>query len=146
MMISVTKNNIHTTSHVEEMVLHHASDNPIMFLSISQPWNQVLLHNSPSVWHYQPVSCQKPFLIYCAIWLLTCGASGQSLKLGYCRLAGFSEIFNMWNYAISWPVTGSWTPRLLLMTQMKCDLDPQLPWGPRLITERHLSSTAILGL
>lgn len=145
-MISVTKNNIHTTSHAEETFLHRTFDNPIMFLNISQSWNQVLLHNLPSVWHYQPVSRQKSLLIYCAIWLLTCGASGQSLKLGYCKLPALSEIFNMWNYSISWPVTGSWTPRLLLPTQMKCSPDPQLPWGPRLITQRHLSSTTKLDL
>lgn len=145
-MMSVTKNNIHTTSHVEETFLHLTSDNPIMFFNISQPWNQVLLHNPPSAWHYKPVSCQNSLLIYCAIWLVTCGASGQSLKLGYCRLPGFSEFFNMWNYSISWPVTGSWTPRLLLPTQMKHALDPQLAWGPRLKTERHLSSPTNLDL
>lgn len=40
---------------------------------------------------------------------------------------------------VSW---GSWIHRLLLLIQLECAPYLQLPWGPRLITETHLSSTA----
>lgn len=65
---------------------------------------------------------------------MKCGDSGQALGMGHCKLPGFSESFNMWNHFISWPGY----PRLL-STQTTCALDMQLPWAPRLITERHLS-------
>lgn len=133
-MIPVTKNNIHTTSHEDNTFMHHPPDNPIVVLSIFQPWKQALLFNPLSVWYYQLVPSQKPLLIYCAIWLMKCGDSGQALGMGHCRLPGFSESFNMWNHFISWPGY----PRLL-STQTTCALDMQLPWAPRLITERHLS-------
>lgn len=128
-MIPVTKNSIHTTSHEHNTFVHHAPDNPNVVLNVSQPWNQVLLYNPLSVWCYQPVPSQKSVLIYCAIWLMKCGHSGQSLRMGHCRLPGLSESFNMWNYFISWPgCPGCCRPR-------KHYLDTQLPSGPRLITE-----------
>lgn len=37
MMIPVTKNNIHTTSHEHNTFVHHAPDNPNVVLNVSQP-------------------------------------------------------------------------------------------------------------
>lgn len=111
--------------------------NSKVVLNISQPWNQVLLYNSLSVWYDQLVPSQKSLLICCATWLVKCG---HSLRMGHYSLPGYSESFKLKLLHFL-----TWIPRLLL-TQTACSLDRQLPWGPRLITERHLSTTANLDL
>lgn len=44
-------------------------------------------------------------LLACAMpEVISCGPSGQSLKLNYCKLPGLSEMINIRNYSISWPI------------------------------------------